>query len=148
MLISLSKWRAVNLLGHVLMWKNVTPNLRFTIMLSRYTSPKVSGGTAIILRESNVVGDQIVSESCGGGGIIPIYCDYDNVGLGAGKDCALERLSGARVSVVTALSAFSLLAICVLVNINQCLISENRFRGWRHVRHVLSEDKRGLGNSP
>jgi len=117
-------------------------------MLSRYTSPEVSGGTAIIPRESNVVADQIVSESCGGSGIVPIYSDYDNVGLGAGKDCALEGLSGSSVGVVTALSAASLLAICVLVNFNQSLISENRFRGWRHACHVLGEDKRGLGNSP
>jgi len=130
------------------MWKNVTPNLRFTIMVSRFTSPKVSSGTAIILRESNVVGDQIVSESCGGSGIVPIYSDYDNVGLGAGKDCALEGLSGSSVGVATALSTVSLLAICVLVNFNQCLIFENRFRGWRHGCHVLSEDKRGLRNSP
>ena len=117
-------------------------------MLSRHTSPKVSGATAVILRESNVVADQIVSESCGGSGIIPIYSDDDNVGLGAGKDCALEGLSGARVSVVTALSTLSLLAIYVLININQPLIFENHFRCRRHVCHVLSEDKRGLRNSP
>ena len=117
-------------------------------MVGRLSCPKVSGGTAVVLSESNAVGNEIVSESVGGGGIVPVYGDYDNVGLGGSKDCALESLRGSGISVGTALSALSLLALCVLININQSLVSENSFRGWWHACHVLSEDKRSLGNSP
>ena len=105
-----SKWRAVNLLGHMLMWKNITPNLWCSIMVDRLSCPKVSGGTAIIWGESNLVGNKIVRVSVGRGSIIPVYGDNDDVGLGDSKDCALESLSGSGISVVAALSALSLLA--------------------------------------
>lgn len=114
-------------------------------MGGHFTCPKVGGRTAVILSESDVVVDQIVSEAGSGHGVVPVDGDDDDVGFGVGLDGGLERLSGVASvhikRVVAALSALSLLANCVLIDVNQSLVLENGFRGKAHAGHVSSEDK-------
>ena len=104
--------------------------------------PKVGGGTAVVLGEGNVIVNQIVSIARGGSSIIPINSHDDDVCLGVGLNGGLEGLSGARIRVVAALSARSLLANLVLIHVNQRLVLENCFGSEAHVSHVRGEEKR------
>jgi len=111
-------------------------------MLGHHSSPKVSGGTGIIFSESDAIVNKTVSESGLRSGIVPIYSDDDDVSFSVGLNCGLERLGGSSDSPVAALSALSLLADKVLINVNQSLILKNGFGSEAHACHVSREDKR------
>ena len=96
-------------------------------MRSRNTGPKISSGTAIILSESNVVVDEIVSVACLWISIVPVNSDDDNVSFRSGLNCALERLDGTSVRVIAADGALGLSTNLVLVYFDKHFILENTF---------------------